>query len=61
MARILRAAESLPDYSFLVTHIGGHSEYYSPKKIAPMFAKAKNLPNVHLPAEYWQVLNNPQE
>jgi len=61
VSEFLRAAESLPDYIFLVTHIGGDSGYYTPKKIAPMFAKAKNLPNVHLPAEYWQVLNNPAE
>lgn len=61
VSEFLRAAESLPAYTFLVTHIGGDSGYYTPKKIAPMFAKAKILPNVHLPAEYWQVLNNPQE
>lgn len=58
VAEFLRAAESLPMVTFLVTHIGGDSEYYTPKKIAPMFAKAADLPNVHLPAEYWQVLNN---
>ena len=61
IARFLRAAESLPMVTFLVTHIGGDSEYYTPKKIAPMFAKAADLKNVHLPAEYWQVLNNPTE
>jgi len=61
VAEFLRAAESLPAYTFLVTHIGGDSGYYTPAKIAPMFAKARNLPNVHLPAEYWQVLNNPAE
>ena len=58
VAEFLRAAESLPMVTFLVTHIGGDSEYYTPKKVAPMFAKAADLKNVHLPAEYWQVLNN---
>ena len=58
VAEFLRAAESLPMVTFYVTHIGGDSEYYTAKKIAPMFAKAADLKNVHLPAEYWQVLNN---
>lgn len=61
VAEFLRAAESLPMVTFYVTHIGGDSEYYTAKKIAPMFAKAADLPNVRLPAEYWQVLNNPTE
>ena len=50
----------VPYYStktFLVTQIGCGLAGYTPEQIAPLFAKAVDLDNVHLPAEFWEVLN----
>ena len=41
---------------FLVTRIGCGIAGYTPKEIAPMFAKAYSLPNIYLPEEFWEVL-----
>lgn len=53
LERVLR-----PDTVFLVTPIGCGLAGYAPEQIAPMFAMAAQLKNVHLPAEFWRVLNN---
>lgn len=46
------------DTVYLVTPIGCGLAGYAPEQIAPMFAMAAQLKNVHLPAEFWEVLNN---
>ena len=46
-----------PTKTFLVTQIGCGLAGYTPEQIAPLFAKAVDLDNVHLPAEFWEVLN----
>ena len=43
-------------HRFLVTAIGCGLAGYSPKQIAPMFAKAVPWEHVALPADFWQVL-----
>ena len=50
-------ADSHPDLTFLVTRIGCGIAGYSDEDIAPLFAKAYSLPNVYLPAEFWEVLS----
>ncbi len=50
----------VPHYAtktFLVTQIGCGLAGYTHEQIAPLFAKAVDLDNVHLPAEFWEVLN----
>lgn len=42
---------------FLVTKIGCGLAGYTPADIAPLFKKAIELPHIHLPSEFWEVLN----
>lgn len=49
-------ADCHPELTFLVTRIGCGIAGYSVEEIAPLFARAYSLPNVHLPAEFWKVL-----
>ena len=51
-------AQSMPEITFLVTAIGTGLAGYKPEDIAPMFIDAYDLQNVHLPQEFWDVLNN---
>jgi hypothetical protein len=46
-----------PQLTFLVTQIGCGLAGYTPKDIAPMFSFTRHLENVHLPKEFWEVLN----
>lgn len=52
----MHAAEN-PEDNFSVTAIGCGLAGYSPKEIAPLFRAASRLPNVSLPQEFWEVLN----
>ena len=52
----IRFADSHPDMTFLVTRIGCGIAGFTPKEIAPLFAAAINLPNIHLPLDFWQEL-----
>lgn len=45
------------DYTFYVTAIGTGLAGYSAEDIAPLFERAKPLKNIHLPQEFWEVLN----
>lgn len=45
-----------PRYRFLVTEIGCGIAGFSPEQIAPLFAEARDIPNVWLPARFRQVL-----
>lgn len=50
-------ADQHPELTFLVTRIGCGIAGYSDHDIAPLFANAYSLPNVYLPAEFWEELN----
>jgi hypothetical protein len=45
-----------PQLTFLVTEIGCGLADFSPREIAPLFAAARKLENVHLPAAFWKEL-----
>lgn len=49
-------AESHPNLTFLVTPIGCGNGGYHPGDIAPMFDRARNVGNIHLPAEFWRYI-----
>lgn len=53
----IQFAASHPDLTFLVTRIGCGIAGYTDDQIAPLFARARDIPNIHLPAEFWQVLS----
>ena len=52
----IRFADSHPELTFLVTRIGCGIAGFTPKDIAPLFAGAINIPNIHLPEDFWQEL-----
>jgi hypothetical protein len=56
VAEFIRYAKNHPDLTFLVVEIGCGRAGYEPSDIAPMFASATQLPNVHLPETFWRVL-----
>jgi hypothetical protein len=49
-------AKSRPDLTFLVTLIGCGLAGHKPKDIAPLFANATTIKNIHLPARFWHKL-----
>ena len=52
----IRFADSHPEYTFLVTRIGCGIAGFRDDEIAPLFVRAINLPNVHLPLSFWKEL-----
>jgi hypothetical protein len=42
--------------TFLVTRIGCGIAGFNDKEIAPLFASAINIPNIHLPKSFWNEL-----
>ena len=52
----IQFAESHPEYTFLVTRIGCGIAGFRDEEIAPLFVRAINLPNVHLPLSFWKEL-----
>lgn len=63
LGEIYRLIEAFIDYAiahphltFLVTAIGCGNGGYRPSDIAPMFSRARNITNIHLPAAFWQYL-----
>ena len=52
----LRFADCHPEMTFLVTRIGCGIAGFTPAEIAPLFAAATSLPNVHLPLDFWKEL-----
>lgn len=52
----LEVAKANPQLIFLVTEIGCGLAGYKPKDIAPLFAQAIDIPNIHLPARFWHKL-----
>jgi len=55
--KFISVAKNNPQLTFLVTEIGCGLARFSPKQIAPLFEKAKNIPNIHLPKRFWEQLN----
>ena len=53
----IQFADMHPELTFLVTRVGCGIAGYRDEDIAPLFARAYNLPNVYLPAEFWKVLS----
>ncbi|MGI6572502.1 MAG: hypothetical protein ACOX19_03585 [Fermentimonas sp.] len=45
-----------PELTFLVTRVGcGIAGFYD-SEMAPLFAQAVSIPNIHLPESFWKVL-----
>jgi len=55
--KFISFAKANPQLTFLVTEVGCGLSRFSPKQIAPLFEKAKDVPNVHLPKRFWEQLN----
>jgi len=49
-------AKQHPELTFLVTKIGCGIAGFSPRDIAPLFADAVEVENIHLPQEFWTFL-----
>ena len=49
-------AKAHPELRFLVTEIGCGIAGFTPSQIAPLFAGAADVPNILLPARFWDVL-----
>lgn len=45
------------DQVFLVTRIGCGIAGFEPSDIAPLFVRAMNVSNIHLPQEFWDIAN----
>ena len=52
----IRFADQHPELTFLVTRIGCGIAGFRPAEIAPLFAGAINVPNIHLPQDFWAEL-----
>lgn len=50
-------AEIRPGTTFLVTEVGCGLAGFTVEEIAPLFARCKDVENIHLPARFWEVLN----
>ena len=49
-------AKQHPELTFLVTRIGCSIAGFSPRQIAPLFAGAVDVKNIHLPMDFWEEL-----
>ena len=49
-------AKEHPEMTFLVTRIGCGIAGFTPAEIAPLFANAVNVENIHLPQDFWEEL-----
>ncbi|MBR4560291.1 MAG: hypothetical protein IKO23_00030 [Bacteroidales bacterium] len=52
----IRFADMHPELTFLVTKIGCGIAGFTPREIAPLFAGAVNVQNIHLPMDFWKEL-----
>ena len=52
----IRFAQEHPELIFLVTEIGCGIAGFRPEEIAPLFKKAIQVENIHLPQRFWDVL-----
>lgn len=53
----IEVVKNTPEKRFLLTSIGCGYAGYAPEEIAPLFLKAKNLPNLYFPKSFYHVLN----
>ena len=49
-------AKEHPEMIFLVTRIGCGIAGFTDEEIAPLFVRAINIPNIHLPLSFWKEL-----
>ena len=49
-------AKQHPEFTFLVTRIGCGIAGFTPAEIAPLFAGAVEVENIHLPMDFWKEL-----
>ncbi len=54
--RFIAFAQQHPALRFYVTPIGCGIAGYTPQEIAPLFQSASSLPNVYLPASFWEII-----
>jgi len=54
-------AKAHPEFKFLVTMIGCGLAGYNISSIAPLFKGAVSVNNIHLPKEFWNVLNKQEK
>lgn len=52
----IKYAKEHPDQTFLVTPIGCGIAGFEPEDIAPLFYEAVSVENIHLPEEFWELL-----
>ena len=52
----IRFADMHPELTFLVSKIGCGIAGFTPREIAPLFAGAINVQNIHLPMDFWREL-----
>ncbi|MCS2326955.1 hypothetical protein NXV84_07315 [Bacteroides fragilis] len=52
----IQFANKHPEMTFLVTEIGCGIAGFTPQEIAPLFAKATTIENIHLPQRFWDLL-----
>jgi hypothetical protein len=45
-----------PERNYLVTEVGCGLAGFEPKDIAPLFKDAKDVPNIHLPQRFWDII-----
>lgn len=55
--KFLEYAKAHPELHFLVTRIGCGTAGFNPEDIAPLFVDAKDMSNVSLPEDFWNVIN----
>ncbi len=53
----IQFARQHPDLTFLVTEIGCGIAGFTPDEMAPLFAGAIDVKNIHLPERFWLVLD----
>lgn len=53
----IQFAKDKSNLTFLVTEIGCGLAGYKPEDVAPLFEKAVEVENIHLPERFWNVLN----
>ena len=52
----IQFARTHTELTFLVTRIGCGIAGFTDDEMAPLFAKAINIPNIHLPLSFWEEL-----
>lgn len=56
VTEFIEFVQSKSDLTFLVTEITCVLADYKPENIAPLFEKAVDLLNIHLPESFWKIL-----